>query len=398
MDFQSLLLKNFSSKRSLTAETKDRKTSFSCVSIESFFDGESFFYRKKKASSPRALSSERGLEVQKEPSLSTSPSLVQGRPRFSSLLHPDEKIKNSMEGFFLDLRSEHTRKSYSKDLKRFLKYLAVRKNERGDLELDRSAIIGFKDYLNQEGLKSSTIDRHLAMIKSFCSWLTEDGIFDKNPAASVRFLRERKFSTTEGFSDDEVVAMLQAPDLHTRSGALHYAILMVLFYCGLRRGELCSLRTGQLFREKDQVVLRLKGKGGHERMIPLVPKVVHAIEYYLNMVRKDLNEDRFLFTPVRDNRSVRPTIAGHSKSKDRALDPSSIFYIVKKYAEKIGIRRKVSPHSCRATAISNARDHKVPDRAIQEFAGWTSPLMIVQYDKRKSILEHSAAYSINYDE
>jgi len=73
-----------------------------------------------------------------------------------------------------------------------------------------------------------------------------------------------------------------------------------------------------------------------------------------------------------------------------------IFYIVTKYARQAGIANRVSPHSCRATAISNARDRNVPDRAIQEFAGWATPDMITRYDKRKTAVENSAALSIDY--
>ena len=73
-----------------------------------------------------------------------------------------------------------------------------------------------------------------------------------------------------------------------------------------------------------------------------------------------------------------------------------VFYIVTSYAKKEGIANRVSPHSCRATAISNARDRNVPDRAIQEFAGWASPDMITRYDKRRTSVEASAAHAISY--
>ena len=93
--------------------------------------------------------------------------------------------------------------------------------------------------------------------------------------------------------------------------------------------------------------------------------------------------------PIKNNR------AG---TTDKALDPSMIFYIVRKYARMAGIERKISPHSCRATAISHARDRNVPDRAIQEFAGWSTAAMITRYDKRKSAIENSASHTIDYGE
>jgi integrase len=97
--------------------------------------------------------------------------------------------------------------------------------------------------------------------------------------------------------------------------------------------------------------------------------------------------DQPLFMPIRNNRTGALL---------KELDPSMIFYIVTKYAKLAGIAHRVSPHSCRATAISNARDHNVPDRAIQEFAGWSTTNMITRYDKRKSSIEKSAAHAIQY--
>jgi integrase len=119
--------------------------------------------------------------------------------------------------------------------------------------------------------------------------------------------------------------------------------------------------------------------------VVLVPAVWEAIEHYLHITRRSLNEDQPLFGAIRAQ-----------GIKLRPMDPSYVFYVVRKYARQAGVTQRVSPHSCRATAISNARDHQVPDRAIQEFAGWASPDMITRYDKRKSAVEKSAAFSINY--
>jgi integrase len=112
-----------------------------------------------------------------------------------------------------------------------------------------------------------------------------------------------------------------------------------------------------------------------------------AIEHYFRICRRDLQQDDFLFLPLKNNRTG---------VLNKGLDPSTIFYIVTRYSTQAGVANRVSPHSCRATAISNARDHHVPDRAIQEFAGWASPDMITRYDKRKTSVENSASRSISY--
>jgi len=310
------------------------------------------------------------------------------------LVRPSQALREQIEAFLLDQRSEHTRRAYSRDLKRFVQYLLMRRfqaEETGnDLpqSIDRSLVIAYKEFLLSEKLEHTTIDRHLATLRSFFSWLELEGVITKNPADAVRFLNPRRLSKTNGLSDEEVERMLSQPDLHTRVGALHYAVLMVLFHCGLRRSELCALTYASMSSERGHFVLKLRGKGNSERILPLLPSVMNAIRWYRKITqREDCAPETPLFTPVKNNRTGE---------LEKHLDPSSVFYMVVKTAKAAGITQKISPHSCRATAISHARDRQVPDRAIQEFAGWSTPDMITRYDKRKTLVEKSAALVIHY--
>lgn len=304
----------------------------------------------------------------------------------------DRELHDQIEAFLLDQASPHTQRAYRKDLERFLKYLVVRSVRGGRPRTEpitREVIVGYKDQLTSEGLEPTTVDRHLSTLRSFFRWLVEGGVIERNPALGVRFMRVRKVSTTQAFTDEEVRALLAQPDLHTHTGALHYAVLMVLFFCGLRRSELCALTTQDLSVERGSRVLRVRGKGGRERLIPLLPAVWNAIAYYLRMVRRRPGDPGPLFVGAKRGPRSRP---------DAALDPSAVFYLVRKHARAAGVTRRVSPHSCRATAISNARDRKVADRAIQEFAGWASTDMITRYDKRRTAIVDSAAWAIEYGE
>lgn len=313
----------------------------------------------------------------------------------ADLIRPDGRLRHAIEGFLIDQRSEHTRRAYGKDLKRFLQFLHGRHAGFGPEAMTRLVIIAYKEFLLADGLSQVSVDRHLATLKSFFRWLVDDGFMDKNPAEGVRFLNPKKLSATSGFSDEEVIKILSIPDLHTRVGSLHYALLIVLFQCGLRRSELCAIRLSHLSVERGNQVLRLQGKGNKERIMVLIPPVWAAIRHYLTISRKSLMQlgatageaDQPLFTPARNSRTG---------TLDKPLDPSQVYYIVRRYARLAGIARRVSPHSCRATAISNARDHHVPDRVIMEFAGWSSTEMITRYDKRKAAVEDSAAHSIQY--
>jgi integrase/recombinase XerD len=306
----------------------------------------------------------------------------------AEMIRPNGLLRASIEAFLLDLRSKHTRRAYGKDLKRFVQFLLSHAVDQTS-KIDRHVVIAYKDSLLGEGLEHTTVDRHLASLRSFFNWMVEDELLDKNPAEKVRFLNPRRTSPTIGFSDPEVIQVLAGPHLHLKSGSLHYAILMILFFCGLRRSEVCDLRTTNIGFERDHHFLRLRGKGNAERIVVLVPVVWSAIEHYLKISHKDIRVDEPLFSPIRNNRTL---------IRNKPLDPSMIYYIVTRYAKLAGIKNRVSPHSCRATAISNARDHDVTDRAIQEFAGWSTPNMITRYDKRKTALEKSAAHAIRYGE
>ncbi len=320
-----------------------------------------------------------------------APPRVQENPTFlpiDALATPQGKLRQSIEGFLLDQRSEHTRRAYARDLKRFVGFLLMTKHQGADAAtIDRTLIIRYKDQLLAESLSHTSVDRHLSTLKSFFRWLVEDGVLLKSPAEGVRFLNPGKLSPTQGFTDEEVRRILLLPNLHTRVGAQHYAILMVLFFCGLRRSELCEIQVSQIRVERGHPVIRLRGKGNKERIIVLPQPVWSAIQHYLKISSRSDQKDGPLFAPIRNNRTGQ---------MDRPLDPSMIYYIVTRYAKKAGIQGRVSPHSCRATAISNARDHQVPDRAIQEFAGWSSTDMITRYDKRRTSIDESAAHSIDY--
>ncbi len=96
-----------------------------------------------------------------EPARLTGPLLLT-----TELLRPGDRLRESIEGFLLDQRSEHTRRAYGRDLKRFVQYLLERKLDRGIENLDRSVLIAYKDRLLSEGLEHTTIDRHLATLRS----------------------------------------------------------------------------------------------------------------------------------------------------------------------------------------------------------------------------------------
>ncbi|NDC25431.1 MAG: site-specific integrase [Proteobacteria bacterium] len=119
-----------------------------------------------------------------------------------------------------------------------------------------------------------------------------------------------------------------------------------------------------------------------------MPIVKASLQHYFAVCRREpAHSESFVFTPTKN------PLNG---ILDKPLGPNAITYIVAHYAKKAGVLQKVSPHSCRATCISNALDKKATHRSVQYLAGWSTPLMIQRYDKRREELKNSAAFLVDY--
>ncbi len=297
--------------------------------------------------------------------------------------------------FLANQLSDHTRRAYESDLKQFF-YFVSRHVDLTDLTaLTANHVILFRKAMEEgrltgKPLAQSTINRKLAVIKSFMNWLSANKVLDENPARFVKGYPQSQESSLQGLSDEETRKILDKPNRNSRAGALHGAILYSLFFLGLRKGELIGLKVGDIDTERGVDVLKVRGKGHRVRILPLVPAVKERILHYQRVSGRDFTDKEApLFAPTKNPRTGR---------LERALHPYAITYIVQKYAKKVGILKKISPHSCRATCISNALDRKATHRSVQHLAGWSTPLMIQRYDKRREDLKNSAAFLIEYPE
>ncbi len=298
-----------------------------------------------------------------------------------------------IQRFVQTQRSDHTRRAYAADLKQFLSYLRAEEANPENFDV----LLLYRDWLVRPssdggaGLSRISANRKFATIRSFFSWLQVRGKLKENPSLWVRNFRAKTESPTEAFSDFEVANMLSLPSTKTASGRMHALILHFLFYLGLRRGELVALKASHLGwqrrQEKSILTVRVQGKGDKERMLPIPEKLESLLLQYLESERIKIGEEKYLFRPVRNN---------ITKTKDKPIDTQAIYYIVQKYARLAGVEHRVSPHSCRATCISNALDHAASHRSVQQLAGWSSPLMIERYDKRRTDLLQSAAHKVEY--
>ena len=159
----------------------------------------------------------------------------------------------------------------------------------------------------------------------------------RSPAPWVRNFRAQTESPTQAFTDAEVAHILDLPNRATSSGLMHSVMLHLLFYLGLRRGELVALRArhigwdrmGGENGDRSVMTIRVPGKGDKERVLPLPAKTQLVLERYLDRKGLRVGEgDEFLFSPVRNN---------ITKTKNRPIDGQSVYYVVTKYARLAGV-------------------------------------------------------------
>jgi integrase/recombinase XerD len=303
------------------------------------------------------------------------------------------EIIQEMQRFVQGQRSEHTKRAYEGDLKQFVSWLRAEKRSGENFD----ALLAFREWMIRPeegggaGLSRISANRKFAVVRAFLGWLQARGKARENPAMWIKNFRAKTESPTQAFSDAEVAHMLEMPNRGSASGLMHSVILHLLFYLGLRRGELVALRGLHVGfgRSGDTTImtLRVPGKGDKERILPLPANTRSVLEKYMGKKGIKIGGEEYLFSPVRNN-------VTHTKSKPIATQ--AVYYIVKKYAALAGVERRVSPHSCRATAISNALDHSASHRSVQQMAGWSSPLMIERYDKRRTELQDSAVHVVEY--
>lgn len=303
---------------------------------------------------------------------------------------PARMTGNEREAFLAGQLTERTRRAYRQDLEGFFRFSEVKRPE----ELTQEQVVAWRNMLMERGARPATVARKLTTLRVFCEHLVYRGYLARNPADSkvVRSPRVSGASRTQGLTAGQAERLLEVPDRRTLQGARDYAILKWLLHLGLRREELCLLRAGDLGEARGQRTVRVRGKGGKERVLPLKVGVLKALEEYLNLAGRQLEREdgeKPLFCPTRNNRT---------KTVAKGLDPRTVWQVVTRSVAGARLRKRISPHSLRHTAITLALDGGATLRQAQVFAGHADPKTTVRYDRTREELDRSAAHLIRLGE
>jgi integrase/recombinase XerC len=272
---------------------------------------------------------------------------------FSEPAGPSCGMNEHIEGFlrYLEVQkgvSAHTLRAYRKDLEEFCGHAGKRPEE---IEL-----IDVRSFVAQQirnGLSKTTAGRRLASVRSFFKYLFREGYVSKNPAKLVSGPKTQKL-LPRFLSVDDVFSLVENPRGIGFVPARDRAILELLYSSGLRVSEVAGLNADDVNTREGLV--KVKGKGRKERILPIGAKAVDAIKSYL--VEKILlkRKDRAMFLNRRGAR----------------LSDRGVRRIVVKYAKLIGINGRIGPHTLRHTFASHLLQSGADLRVIQELLGHSS--------------------------
>lgn len=295
------------------------------------------------------------------------------------------KLVNSFVGNYL---SKATREGYRHDVEQFVNWSRQRGYKfNHPNELTSDIFRQYRDFmLNDMKFKNATCMRKMVAVRSLLQWCFNEGLIDRNPLLNVRLPKVDKVASTLDYTDEEVRRLLKIPKRNKPAGSLHYLVLILLFYLGPRKAEICNIRLNDIYDNGKHRVLRLRGKGDKVREVPLTAFVQSAIENYLTMCGRAFDDDSYLLQSVQKRYLLM----------ERPLHPTSVNWIISKYNLKAGITKQVSPHSARATVVGNLLDQRVPIRDVANLMGHESLNTTNRYDRRKQNLDKSAAFSVRY--
>ena len=261
--------------------------------------------------------------------------------------------------------SRHTVAAYRSDLSQFLAFLEAR-GERHRVkpsDLDHRSVRAFLGELYRRGNAGTSSARKLAAIRSFTRYLRREGLLEYDTSSLVSTPRlERKIPAHLDIG--EMQALLEAPDHGTPLGRRDSAILELFYASGLRLSELVGLELEDI--SLSSRVVRVRGKGGKERLVPFNRTAAGAIRTYLR--------DRQLLVksappaPRRrtGDRSVEPLFVNYRGGR---LSTRSVDRLVRRYVSQSSTRLGISPHALRHSFATHLLERGADLRAIQELLG-----------------------------
>lgn len=208
----------------------------------------------------------------------------------------------------------------------------------------KKAVLGFLDAMKRKNAAGSSMARALVALRVFCRFLQREGVLKEDICSSLEHPSVWQ-RIPDVLSFEEMQQLLSSAE-EPRDRAIFY----LLYACGLRVSELCGLNL----QDVGDTEVRVKGKGGKERIVPIAKAAISAIDAYLLTRGKEKEQPLFL------------------GEKGKRLRRESVWALVKAHAKKAGIAKRISPHTFRHSFATHLLERGADLRIIQELLGHAS--------------------------
>lgn len=252
--------------------------------------------------------------------------------------------------------SDQTLASYRSDLEKLQLFLQEQFPQDSLVSLVASKLQMFFDTELKKGISPRSLARYLSCYKHFYTFLIIEKMRKDNPAEAIK-LPKFQAALPGALSEEEVEALLAAPDLSTPLGLRDRAMLEMLYSCGFRVSELIALTFSEINFNAGYV--RVIGKGNRERLIPIGEIALEALEEYVAQGRDFLLKGKTSDAVFVSNRGTFMT-------------RQTFWHIIKKYVKALGIQADISPHTLRHAFATHLVNHGADLRAVQLLLGHSS--------------------------
>jgi integrase/recombinase XerD len=308
-----------------------------------------------------------------------------GRLLTAAEFHRQADVPPEVE-WFANLSNPSTRRSYENAIRDFMRFTGIIRPDEFRT-VTRAHIIAWRDQLTGRGLGGSTIRHRLASLASLFEYLWEKNAVTHNPVKGVERPRtESGEGKTPAIGDHQARELLAAPQKDTIKSKRDRAILSTLLFHALRREELYKLKVRDAQHARKAVPhLRVSGKGGKTRYLPLHPGTHALIHDCLAIAGHGDDDAGALFRPVRNNRTGKLV---------SAITADGVYKLVRAYLAQLGF--EIGAHALRATAATNALDHQADIAKVQEWLGHANIATTRIYDHRRTRPEDSPTFKVAY--
>jgi integrase/recombinase XerD len=247
--------------------------------------------------------------------------------------------------------SENTLGAYRADLLALNQRLSQRNVDL--IGTSRADILDYVAWRVEGGAKPRSTARQLSSFRRFFRYLLREGVIGSDPTAQIAMPKIGR-ALPQSLTEEEVDALLAAPNVAEPLGHRDRAMLEVLYATGVRVSELINLKMSQI--NLNQGVLRIIGKGDRERLIPLGDEAQDWLREFIDGPRVEILLERqteYLFPTRRGDRMTR----------------QAFWHIIKRYAKKAGIKKKLSPHTVRHAFATHLLNNGADLRVVQLLLG-----------------------------